>query len=125
MTDSTHGHSTPGPEGGPDTRPQVWLSVPPAEVGGLPDAFRYHFWDGTEDAYPADPADAVFYVVPYMKGPTAGARPLPLMRGVRVVQTLSAGFESTNFATSTAPSTAKHLAGKPASKARFVRVKSS
>jgi phosphoglycerate dehydrogenase-like enzyme len=92
MTDSTQGQSIPGATASADDRPAVWLSVPPAEVEGLPDAFRYEFWDGTDD-YPADPADAVFYVVPYMKGPVAGARPLPLMRNVEVIQTLSAGVD--------------------------------
>jgi phosphoglycerate dehydrogenase-like enzyme len=71
----------------------VWLSLPPAEIDGLPDAFRYVYWDGTSPDFPADPADAVFYVVPYMKGPTAGALPLPRMRRVQVVQTLSAGVD--------------------------------
>ncbi|MFJ2635465.1 2-hydroxyacid dehydrogenase [Streptomyces sp. NPDC093221] len=75
-----------------DRRPQVWLSVPPEGVDGLPDAFEYVFWDGDGD-FPADPADAAFYVVPYMKGATAGALPLPRMTGVRAVQTLSAGVD--------------------------------
>lgn len=75
-----------------DHRPQVWLSVPPEDIEGLPDAFEYVFWDGTGD-FPADPADATFYVVPYMKGPVAGALPLPRMTGVRAVQTLSAGVD--------------------------------
>jgi phosphoglycerate dehydrogenase-like enzyme len=77
----------------PGGRPQVWLSVPPQDVEGLPDAFDYVYWDGTSQDFPADPADAVFYVVPYMKGPTAGARPLAAMRSVRAVQTLSAGVD--------------------------------
>ncbi|WP_329141141.1 2-hydroxyacid dehydrogenase [Streptomyces sp. NBC_01476] len=71
----------------------MWLSVPPAEVDGLPDAYRYVHWDGTDEEFPADPEDAVFYVVPYMKGPAAGALPLPRMRNVRVIQTLSAGVD--------------------------------
>ncbi|BBB00385.1 putative dehydrogenase [Actinacidiphila reveromycinica] len=70
----------------------MWLSLPPAEIDGLPDAFDYVFWDGA-DRYPADPADAAFYVVPYMKGPVLGARPLAEMRTVQVVQTLSAGVD--------------------------------
>ncbi|MEU6854087.1 2-hydroxyacid dehydrogenase [Actinacidiphila alni] len=73
-------------------RPQVWLSLPPEDIEGLPDAFDYVHWDGTGD-FPADPADAAFYVVPYMKGPVAGALPLPHMRRVRIVQTLSAGVD--------------------------------
>lgn len=70
----------------------MWLSLPPEEIEGLPDAFDYVFWDGA-DEFPADPADAAFYVVPYMRGEEAGARPLPLMRNVRVIQTLSAGVD--------------------------------
>lgn len=77
----------------PAGRPQVWLSIPPADIDGLPADFDYHYWDGTTPDYPADPAEAAFYVVPYMKGPTAGARPLAAMRSVRVVQTLSAGVD--------------------------------
>lgn len=73
-------------------RPQVWLSLPPEDVGGLPDAFDYVYWDGVGD-FPADPARADFYVVPYMKGFEAGARPIPRMSRVRVVQTLSAGVD--------------------------------
>lgn len=76
-----------------DDRPQVWLSVPPAQIDGLPDAFSYVYWDGTTPDFPADPAEAVFYVVPYMQGPVAGALPLPRMRTVQVVQTLSAGVD--------------------------------
>lgn len=93
MTDTTRSHTAPGqsPSDG-SRRPQVWVSLPPGEIDGLPDAFDYLFWDGTGD-FPADPADASFYVVPYMKGPTAGALPLPRMRSVRVVQTLSAGVD--------------------------------
>ncbi|CAM5743512.1 2-hydroxyacid dehydrogenase [Streptomyces hirsutus] len=53
---------------------------------------RYHFWDGAQE-YPADPADCVFYVVPYMKAADVGVRPLPLMSSVEVVQTLSAGVD--------------------------------
>lgn len=81
MNDMTRGH-----------RPQVWLSVPPEEIDGLPASLEYVHWEGTGD-FPADPADASFYVVPYMKGPTAGALPLPHMTAVRVVQTLSAGVD--------------------------------
>jgi phosphoglycerate dehydrogenase-like enzyme len=92
MTDPTQGQSIPIPVGARDDRPAVWLPVPPAEVDGLPDAFRYVYWDG-EDDFPADPAEAVFYVAPYMKGAGIGDRPLPLMRGIRVVQTLSAGVD--------------------------------
>lgn len=86
MTDMTQ-----DPAGG--GRPQVWLSLPPEEIDGLPDAFEYVYWDGTGD-FPADPGAAAFYVVPYMKGPNAGALPLPHMTGVRAIQTLSAGVDN-------------------------------
>ncbi|MFC5852171.1 2-hydroxyacid dehydrogenase [Streptomyces chlorus] len=70
----------------------VWLPIPPDEIEGLVKGPRYHFWDGAEE-YPADPADCVFYVVPYMKAGGVGVRPLPLMSSVEVVQTLSAGVD--------------------------------
>jgi phosphoglycerate dehydrogenase-like enzyme len=70
----------------------VWLPVPPEEIEGLPQGPAYRFWDGAEE-YPADPADCAFYVVPYMKPPGLGQRPLPGMSSVEVVQTLSAGTD--------------------------------
>ncbi|MGW2124907.1 2-hydroxyacid dehydrogenase [Streptomyces sp. NPDC001758] len=74
------------------TAADVWLPIPPDEIDGLPDGPRYLFWDGGEE-FPADPADCAFYVVPYMKPAGVGVRPMPLMRSVRVVQTLSAGTD--------------------------------
>ncbi|MEU5366116.1 2-hydroxyacid dehydrogenase [Streptomyces sp. NPDC005925] len=70
----------------------VWLPLPPDEIEGLPEGPAYRFWDGA-DAYPADPADCAFYVVPYMKPPGLGQRPLTAMRSVEVVQTLTAGID--------------------------------
>ncbi|MFI7412468.1 2-hydroxyacid dehydrogenase [Streptomyces sp. NPDC049627] len=70
----------------------VWLPLPPDEIEGLPEGPEYRFWNGAED-FPADPADCVFYVVPYMKAPELGQRPLPRMTSVEVVQTLSAGTD--------------------------------
>ncbi|MFF8265934.1 2-hydroxyacid dehydrogenase [Streptomyces sp. NPDC016562] len=72
--------------------PDVWLPFPAEEIDGLPDSFRYRLWDG-EDAFPADPADCVFYVTPYMKSPEVTVRPLAAMPAVRVVQTLTAGID--------------------------------
>ncbi|GGZ26057.1 dehydrogenase [Streptomyces avidinii] len=72
--------------------PDVWLPFPAEEIAGLPDCFRYRLWDG-EDAFPADPADCVFYVTPYMKSPEVTVRPLAAMPAVRVVQTLTAGID--------------------------------
>lgn len=75
----------------------VWLPIPPDEIAGLPDGPRYLFWEGGDDGrqeYPADPADCAFYVVPYMRPAALVTRPMPLMRSVRVVQTLSAGTDN-------------------------------
>ncbi|AQS67400.1 2-hydroxyacid dehydrogenase [Streptomyces pactum] len=72
--------------------PDVWLPIPPDEIEGLPEGPAYRFWNGEEE-FPADPADCAFYVVPYMKPSGIGVRPLPDMRSVQVVQTLSAGID--------------------------------
>ncbi|MFF2330270.1 MULTISPECIES: 2-hydroxyacid dehydrogenase [unclassified Streptomyces] len=72
--------------------PAVWMPFSADEIEGLPKGLDYHFWDGEQD-YPADPADCVFYVVPYMKGPKVAVRPLADMAQVRIVQTLSAGID--------------------------------
>ncbi|MDX3097410.1 2-hydroxyacid dehydrogenase [Streptomyces sp. ME01-24h] len=73
-------------------RPTVWLPIPAEDVGELPEELDYVFWDGGKE-FPADPADAAFYVVPYMKDPQVAGRPLPRMSGIGVVQTLSAGVD--------------------------------
>ncbi|MFF8287634.1 2-hydroxyacid dehydrogenase [Streptomyces sp. NPDC016309] len=74
----------------------VWLPIPADEMDGLPapaeSGLTYRFWDGGPD-FPADPADCVFYVVPYMKGSEIAVRPMAAMTSVRVVQTLSAGID--------------------------------
>ncbi|MEU3662936.1 2-hydroxyacid dehydrogenase [Streptomyces sp. NPDC032940] len=70
----------------------VWLPIEPDEIEGLPEGPAYRYWNGEED-FPADPADCAFYVVPYMKPSGIGIRPLPRMRSVQVVQTLSAGID--------------------------------
>ncbi|MFI7350417.1 2-hydroxyacid dehydrogenase [Streptomyces sp. NPDC049936] len=70
----------------------VWLPIPPDEIEGLPDGPVYRHWNG-EETFPADPADCAYYVVPYMKPSGIGTRPLPGMRSVQVVQTLSAGID--------------------------------
>ncbi|MFD3697899.1 2-hydroxyacid dehydrogenase [Streptomyces sp. NPDC058646] len=72
--------------------PDVWLPFPAEEVDGLPASFRYRRWDG-EDDFPADPADCVFYVTPYMKSPEVTVRPLAAMPALQVVQTLTAGID--------------------------------
>ncbi|MBF8170355.1 MULTISPECIES: 2-hydroxyacid dehydrogenase [Streptomyces] len=71
----------------------VWLPIPPDEIEGLPEGPAYRHWDG-EETFPADPADCAYYVVPYMKPGPVGLRPLPRMRNVQVLQTLSAGIDS-------------------------------
>ncbi|MGW8745395.1 2-hydroxyacid dehydrogenase [Streptomyces sp. NPDC055794] len=70
----------------------VWLPIPPDEIEGLPEGPVYRHWNG-EETFPADPADCAYYVVPYMKPSGIGTRPLPGMRSVQVVQTLSAGID--------------------------------
>ncbi|MGC9498769.1 2-hydroxyacid dehydrogenase [Streptomyces sp. WG7] len=72
--------------------PDVWLPIPPDEIEGLPEGPAYRYWNG-EESFPADPADCAYYVVPYMKPSGIGVRPLPRMRSVQVVQTLSAGID--------------------------------
>ncbi|CAM5725917.1 2-hydroxyacid dehydrogenase [Streptomyces fumanus] len=74
----------------------VWLPIPPDEIEGLPAGPRYLFWDGGEDGrqeFPGDPAECVFYVVPYMTPLPVRVRPLAHLSGVRVVQTLTAGVD--------------------------------
>jgi phosphoglycerate dehydrogenase-like enzyme len=71
---------------------EVWLPFWAGATEGFPDSLTYRFWEGPED-YPADPARCAFYVVPYMKGPVISQRPLPAMKSVQVVQTLSAGVD--------------------------------
>ncbi|GAA2593546.1 2-hydroxyacid dehydrogenase [Streptomyces lienomycini] len=70
----------------------MWLPIPPDEIEDLPEGPAYRYWNG-EETFPADPADCAYYVVPYMKPSGIGTRPLPEMRSVRVVQTLSAGID--------------------------------
>ncbi|MBL1086633.1 2-hydroxyacid dehydrogenase [Streptomyces actinomycinicus] len=74
----------------------VWLPLPPEEIKGLPDGPRYLFWDGGDDGdqpFPGDPAECVFYVVPYMKRWPVKVRPLEQLTNVRVIQTLTAGVD--------------------------------
>jgi len=80
----------------------VWLPIPPQEIEGLPQGPAYRFWNGEQD-FPADPADCAFYVVPYMKAPEVGQRPLPAMSSLEVVQTLSAGIDHVEPALGTLP----------------------
>ncbi|WP_189218721.1 MULTISPECIES: 2-hydroxyacid dehydrogenase [Streptomyces] len=70
----------------------VWLPYRADEFEKLPEGLDYLHWDG-EQEYPGDPADCVFYVVPYMRTPEISQRPLPELTSVQVVQTLSAGVD--------------------------------
>lgn len=70
----------------------VWLPFHTDEIDGLPEGPDYRFWDGGQE-FPADPADCVFYVVPYMKPPAVSRRPMAEMTSLRAVQTLSAGVD--------------------------------
>ncbi|MEU8459950.1 2-hydroxyacid dehydrogenase [Streptomyces sp. NPDC029003] len=71
----------------------VWLPFPAEEIEGLPGSFRYRRWDGGE-SFPADPADCVFYVTPYMKSQAVTLRPFAHMPALEVVQTLTAGIDN-------------------------------
>ncbi|WP_069815072.1 2-hydroxyacid dehydrogenase [Streptomyces sp. TP-A0874] len=81
----------------------VWLPLPPGEFEVLPEGFEYHHWDGAPE-FPADPANCVFYGVPYMKGAEVATRPLARMSRVRVVQTLTAGVDHVQPALTVLPS---------------------
>ncbi|MEU1533473.1 2-hydroxyacid dehydrogenase [Streptomyces fagopyri] len=70
----------------------VWLPFHADEIEGLPEGLDYRFWDGGQD-FPADPAECVFYVVPYMKPPAVARRPMAEMTSLQAVQTLSAGVD--------------------------------
>nr|QIY67598.1 2-hydroxyacid dehydrogenase [Streptomyces sp. RPA4-2] len=70
----------------------MWLPFHADEIKGLPESLDYRFWDGGQE-FPADPADCVFYVVPYMKPPAVGRRPMAEMTSLQAVQTLSAGVD--------------------------------
>ncbi|MEV6393192.1 2-hydroxyacid dehydrogenase [Streptomyces sp. NPDC051907] len=78
----------------------VWLPIAADEIDGLPDpsatgsrkGLNYLYWNGGPD-YPGDPADCVFYAVPYMKPSGIVVPPLAAMTSVCVVQTLSAGID--------------------------------
>lgn len=70
----------------------VWLPFHADDLKGLPEGLDYRFWNGGQE-FPADPADCVFYVVPYMKPPAVGRRPMAEMTSVQAVQTLSAGVD--------------------------------
>ncbi|WP_329527467.1 2-hydroxyacid dehydrogenase [Streptomyces sp. NBC_01462] len=70
----------------------VWLPFHADEIKGLPESLDYRFWDGGQE-FPADPADCVFYVVPYMKPPAVGRQPMAEMTSLQAVQTLSAGVD--------------------------------
>jgi phosphoglycerate dehydrogenase-like enzyme len=75
------------------TTGDVWLPLPIDELGPLPAGLGYRYWAG-EQEFPADPADCVFYGVPYMRPGPVVLRPLPLMPRLRVVQTLTAGYDA-------------------------------
>lgn len=70
---------------------KIWLSLPPDEIDGLPDGPDYGYWNGDGDPPPGI-EEAEFFVPPYMKGDLALSL-LPRMRGLRVVQTLTAGVD--------------------------------
>jgi phosphoglycerate dehydrogenase-like enzyme len=68
----------------------VWL---PFEIApeGLPDGVGVHRWDGS-DPWPGSVGEVEFYVLPYLIGRRA-LEPLQSMRWLRVMQTLTAGYD--------------------------------
>ncbi len=71
----------------------VWLPYADAveRMGGLPAGMRADLWDGRA-RLPASVSDVEVYVLPYMVG-AAALEPLALMPRLRVVQTLTAGYD--------------------------------
>ncbi|GGO78903.1 2-hydroxyacid dehydrogenase [Nocardioides deserti] len=70
----------------------VWLPFDPAELGDPPAGLRYEVVDPTQEV-PDSVEDVRFYVPPYQMGPAIGDV-LPRMRGLEVVQLLSAGVDN-------------------------------
>jgi len=72
----------------------VWLPYEEAvaRMGGLPDGLRAEVWDGS-GPWPDSVGDVQLYVLPYMVGDRAFA-PLPHMARLRVLQTLTAGYDN-------------------------------
>ncbi len=71
----------------------VWLPYPDAveRLGGLPPGLRAETWTGS-GPWPDSVGDVELFVVPYLLGPAALV-PVPQMRSLRVVQTLTAGYD--------------------------------
>ncbi|MCF2528621.1 2-hydroxyacid dehydrogenase [Yinghuangia soli] len=84
--------STPSPAASaPTKRGRVRIPYPPDQVGGLPGGLGIEVYDGV-GAPPTEHDGVDFYVLPYTFDPTP-LRVLAEMPQVRVVQTLTAGFE--------------------------------
>jgi phosphoglycerate dehydrogenase-like enzyme len=73
--------------------PMVWLPYDDAvqRMGGLPDGFTADVWDGF-GPLPGSAAEVEFFVLPYLAGVGALA-PVPRMARLRVLQTLTAGYD--------------------------------
>lgn len=78
------------------------MPLPPGDLGHLPAGLSYRYWSAEGD-YPADPADCVFYAVPYMKPARTVTAPLARMARLRVIQTLTAGYDEVLPALERAP----------------------
>lgn len=72
--------------------PLVWLPFEPDLLGDVPTGLRYEVVDPTEHV-PDSVEEVAFYVTPYGVG-SGVADVLPRMRGLEVVQTLTAGVDN-------------------------------
>ena len=61
-------------------------------LGRIPDGVELNFYRADGDPVPGSVGEVAFYVLPYMKGPGVLDRAAE-MAGLRVVQTLTAGYE--------------------------------
>lgn len=77
----------------------VWLpyaDVAEAEsrLGGLPRGVEVDVYRADGDAVPASVAEVELFVLPYLRGPDEVLARVDEMSGLRVIQTLTAGFEN-------------------------------
>jgi phosphoglycerate dehydrogenase-like enzyme len=72
--------------------PYAGLAEAERRLGGIPDGLELDFYRADGDDFPATADEVAFYVLPYMKG-TAVLDKVGQMPRLKVVQTLTAGYE--------------------------------